>query len=124
MKLNNRYLAICSLYCPPQTPIADDAFTSLFDELDGSKVILGDFNAHHLQWGGQSVNNRGEQIVNILMNTNLCLLNDGSATRVDDRTGTASAIDLSITSSDIFSDFAWEVIDDSDGSDHLPVCIS
>ena len=67
---------------------------------------------------------RGEQITNHLMQTNLCLLNNGSATRVDDRTGNASAIDLSMSSANISPDFSWEVIDDSYGSDHLPICIS
>ena len=53
-----------------------------------------------------------------------CLLNYGSATRVDDRTGNASAIDLSLLSPGILPDFSGEVIDDSHGSDHLPICIS
>ena len=43
---------------------------------------------------------------------------------VDDRTGTSTAIDLSLASANIFPDFSWEVINDSHGSDHLPICIS
>ena len=49
VKFGNAYLSICSLYCPPQVPIDNDTFTSLFDHLPGSKLILGDFNAHHYQ---------------------------------------------------------------------------
>ena len=124
VRFNNTYLAICSLYLPPNTPIVDDDITSLISQLPGNRLVLGDFNAHHQQWGSERSSVRGEQIVDIMLQTNLCLLNDGSATRVDDRTGNASAIDLSLLSPAILPDFSWEVIDDSHGSDHLPICIS
>ena len=124
VKFQGMYLAICSLYCPPQGHIDDDAFISLINQLPRNKLILGDFNAHHHQWGSLRCDGRGNQIVNILLHTNLCLLNDGSATRVDDRTGNASAIDLSIASPGIHTDLTWGTFDDSLGSDHLPICIS
>ena len=124
VRFNNTYLAICSLYFPPNAPIVDDDITSLISQLPGNRLVLGDFNAHHQQWGSERSSVRGEQIVDIMLQTNLCLLNDGSATRVDDRTGNASAIDLSLLSPAILPDFSWEVIDDSHGSDHLPICIS
>ena len=124
VRFNNTYLAICSLYLPPNAPIVDDDITSLISQLPGNRLVLGDFNAHHQQWGSERSSVRGEQIVDIMLQTNLCLLNDGSATRVDDRTGNASAIDLSLLSPAILPDFSWEVIDDSHGSDHLPICIS
>ena len=59
-----------------------------------------------------------------MLQRNLHLLNNGSATRVDDRTGNASAIDLLLLSPNIPPDFSWEVIDDFHGSDHLLICIS
>ena len=49
---------------------------------------------------------RGEQIVDILLQTNLCLLNDGSATLIDNQTGYTSAIDLSLLSPSILPDFS------------------
>ena len=124
VKFGNAYLSVCSLYCPPQVPFDNDSFTSLFDTLPGNKLILGDFNAHHYQWGSMRTDGRGEQIANLLLHSNLCLLNDGSATRVDDRTGHTSCIDLSLSSPDIQTDITWGTIDDSMGSDHLPICIS
>ena len=97
VRFNNTYLNICSLYLPPNAPIVDD-ITSLISQLPGNRLVLGDFNAHHQQWGSERSNVGGEQIVDIMFQTNLCLLNDGSATRVDDRTDNASAIDLSLLS--------------------------
>lgn len=57
-----------------------------------------DFNTHHHQWESLRCKCRGDQIVNILLHTDLCLLNNRSATRVDDLTGNASAFDLSVVS--------------------------
>ena len=76
VKFNGTYLIICSLYLTPNTPIADDDLRSLFHQLPGNKLVLGDFNAHHQQWGSDVSSVRGEQIVNILLQTNLCCLND------------------------------------------------
>lgn len=124
VKFHSTYLTICSLYCPGRVPIDDDSITSLFDSLPNSKLILGDFNAHHHQWGSLTCDSRGKQIANLLLPSDLCLLNDGSATRVDDRTGHPSCIDLSLSSPAILPNITWGTFDDTMGSDHLPICIS
>ena len=124
VKFGNMYLSICSIYCPPRGPLDDDALASLIQHLPGRKLILGDFNAHHCQWGSLRSDGRGEQIANLILQTNLCLLNDGRATRVDDHTGNMSSIDLSLSSPDIHTDITWEPYDDSMGSDHFPICLS
>ncbi|WP_435336437.1 endonuclease/exonuclease/phosphatase family protein, partial [Klebsiella pneumoniae] len=82
VKFGNTYLSICSIYCPPRGPLDGDALTSLIQRLPGRKLILGDFNAHHCQWGSLRSDGRGEQIANLISQSNLCLLNDGRATRV------------------------------------------
>ena len=71
VRFNNTYLAICSLYLPPNTPIVDDDITSLISQLPSNRLVLGDFNAHHQQWGSERSSVRGEQIVDIMMQTNL-----------------------------------------------------
>ena len=106
VRFNNTYLAICSLYLPPNTPIVDDDIISLFSQLSGNRLVLGDFNAHHQQWGSERSSVREEQIVDLKLQKKLCLLNDGSATRVDERTGNASAINLSLLSPGILPDFS------------------
>ncbi|KAK3871092.1 hypothetical protein Pcinc_023738 [Petrolisthes cinctipes] len=63
-------------------------------------------------------------MADIIQQSNLCLLNDGQATRVDDRSGNFSAIDLSLASPDIHQDFSWHPESDSLGSDHFPICLS
>lgn len=95
VKYGNTYLTVCSLslYCPPCGAIDNDVFTSLFDELPGKKLILGYFNTHHHQCCRLRSDDRGEQIADILLHSSLCLLSDGSVTRVDDRTGHISCTD-------------------------------
>ena len=36
VRFNNTYLAMCSLYLPPNTPIVDDDITSLISQLPGT----------------------------------------------------------------------------------------
>ena len=124
VKFGNAYLSICSIYCPPRGPLDIGALNLLFDRLPGRKLLLGDFNSHHYQWGSLRNDARGEQLADFILQTNLCLLNDGRATRVDDGTGNMSCLDLSLSSPDIHNDLSWEPYDDSLGSDHFPICIS
>lgn len=98
VKFGHTYLKNCSLYCPPLGDIDDDNFSSLFDSLPGKKLILGDLNAHHYRWGTLRSDGRGDQITELLLHLNLCLLNNGSAICVDDRTGPITFIDLSLSS--------------------------
>ena len=43
VKFNDTYLSICSLYCPSRVPLDDDTMLSLYAQLPGNKMILGDF---------------------------------------------------------------------------------
>ena len=56
------------------------------------------------------------------MNSDLCLLNDGSFTRVPDRADhRPTAVDITLVSSSLYDVAEWEVCDDPLGSDHLPI---
>ena len=90
VKFNNTYLTICSIYCPPGIMVNYDELLALEDSLPSPKLILGDYNAHHILWGSQRVDVRGEQIAKLLNETDLVILNDGSPTRVSDSTGELS----------------------------------
>ena len=53
----------------------------------------------------------------------MCLLNNGAFTYVNPSSGNHSAIVLSICDSTAYMDFAWNVYDDTCGSDHFPILI-
>lgn len=50
-KLGNVYISVCSLCYPPQQPFDGDDLDRLQRHLPGRKMILGEFNMHHIQWG-------------------------------------------------------------------------
>lgn len=93
----------------------------LIAQLPGPVVLLGDFNAHSQLWGGTHIDHRGRAIEGLLGRHNLIILNDGKHTRVDPRDGRTSAIDLSIVSGTIASEFIWSVDEDTRESDHYPL---
>ena len=86
-------------------------------------IWCGDFNAHSTLWGNR---NDGNVIVieEIMEIKNLVCLNDGSGTRFNSRTGTESAIDLTLVSDSMASVCSWEVVRGTTvGSDHDPIMI-
>ncbi|KAL8608701.1 hypothetical protein ACOMHN_002930 [Nucella lapillus] len=90
---------------------------------EGRTVVLGDFNAHHQWWGGAEArtDTAGRQLADKFFNSNLCLLNDGSFTRVPDREDhNPTTIGLTLVIPLLFGDADWEV-GDLMGSDHLPI---
>jgi hypothetical protein len=89
-------------------------------------LIVGDFNAHHEWWEGPESNadTAGRLLSDAILQSNLCLLNDGTPTRLPDRiTDKPTAIDITLASPDIYSRINWIVETDPLGSDHLPITI-
>lgn len=122
--MGGTYFTICSIYCSPTLPFDVKKLEELRDQLPGRKMILGDFNAHHHQWGDLRCNNRGDDIADFVTHSNLSILNDGSATFVSDATGNTSVLDLSLVDPTILPDTSWNVHSDTLGSDHFPICVS
>ena len=88
-------------------------------------MLLGDMNAHNSMWSEDNVqtNNHGRLFEQLALNNDVAILNNGSPTHFHVQTGGYSAIDLSICSSEIFDSTQWTVMDDLNGSDHLPIAI-
>ena len=59
------------------------------------------------------------KVTTLLSDHQLCVFNDGSNTYLHSASGTYTAIDLSITNSELIQDFKWYVHDDLCGSDHF-----
>ena len=93
----------------------------------GNVLLVGDFNAHHPYWGGigTRISRGGQWLFNSISESNLCLLNDGSDTRLPNHRGeNPSIIDLSLISSELFVNSDWQTAEDPLGSDHLPITIT
>ncbi|CAF4764582.1 unnamed protein product [Pieris macdunnoughi] len=81
---------------------------------------MGDLNAHHIVFGCQSNNSRGNSLYNLIDELDLCILNDGSATTVQIPNRNASAIDVTLVNPAIAPLCEWRIHDDSMGSYHYP----
>ena len=61
-----------------------------------------------------------EKVIN---ENDMCQLNNGAFTCVNPSSGNHSAIDLRICDPTACMEFAWNVYDDTCGSDHFPILI-
>ncbi|KAL8564072.1 hypothetical protein ACOMHN_034549 [Nucella lapillus] len=121
---NGSRLSLVNIYYPESCNHAD---LSWLQNLDAAHwVIIGDFNAHHSWWGGDGsiTDAAGRQLAEKIMTSDLCLLNDGTHTRVPDRADHgATAIDLTLVSSSLYGEIKWETSSELWGSDHLPISL-
>ena len=84
---------------------------------------MGDFNGHHTLWGCEDVNNRGQQLEDLILKNDWILFNDKSHTYFHSASGTFTSIDLTLCSPSLFLDFNWKVGHDRYGSDHFPILL-
>ncbi|XP_066975443.1 uncharacterized protein [Macrobrachium rosenbergii] len=81
----------------------------------------GDFNAHNPLWGSQCLDSKGKIIEDLIDTNDVALYNNGSMTFHNIHHNHLSALDLSISSTNIHLDFNWSVNEDLNGSDHYPI---
>ena len=118
-------LMIRNVYIPP-TASCDQQYqppiNNIFDDLNNTSLILGDFNSHHESWYSEdNQDTRGNLIIDTIASKSFGIINEDQPTRV---TATAStAPDLSIASVNIMPTTTWSV-DKILNSDHLPITIS
>ena len=84
---------------------------------------MGDFNSHHNLWGCEEVNNRGQQLENLILKNDIILFNDKSRTYIHSASGTFTSVDLTLSSPSPFLDFSWNVGPDPCGSDLFPIIL-
>ena len=68
-------------------------------------------------------NEKGTIVERILNDFNLCIFNSKHEKTFMDGQGRRTTIDLSMSSSSIFSDYSWNVSGDTMGSDHYPIIL-
>ena len=120
----DRTITICSIYLSPSQNIHLTDLNDLFAQLPSPAMLLGDFNAHNILWGGHSTDHRGDLIERFLSRQNLSLWNDDSPTHLNSGTKTFSSIDLSICHPSLLLDYTWQTEDDPCGSDHFPIILN
>ena len=79
-------------------------------------MVMGDFNAHHEDWGNRKTDARGRVILEMAAKLWTTINNEGQPTH---QSGTA--IDLTIVSPELTPDLQWEVIENPFSGDHFPI---
>ena len=114
---------ICSLYLEPSLNILYSDLEDLINQLVPPFLVVGDLNAHNTLWGCSRTNNKGQIIEKLLNENSICILNDDKPTYYNLHNNATSIIDLGLCSSNVLTDFKWEVLRDLHGSDHFPIII-
>lgn len=87
-------------------------------------IIAGDINAHHDIWEKERHNDSlGNKIADTITTSTFCILNDGTHTRMDERSNRTYAVDITLVSNDISSEFKWKCDHENVGSDHYPIVL-
>ena len=121
---NGKKISICNIYYPKG---CKQDTTKWLTSLDQTRqwYVLGDFNAHHSLWNSRLKTDKNTQLADDITESPLCLLNDGSITRIPDIIEhSETAIDLSLASPELAISSTWHPVDNRLGSDHLPLIIT
>lgn len=121
---NGLNVSLISLYVRPRTNISTNIWTQFFSNIQKPFLVGGDFNAHHVAWGCQNSDIYGKNIIDSLEQHNIMYLNNGAPTYIGNYENQNSAIDLSLTSSCFHHLLDWFTLEDTYGSDHIPIIIN
>lgn len=117
-------LSLISLYKKPQDSVGVGEWNTFFSAIEKPFLIGGDFNAHHITWGCTDNNTAGRCLLEAIDQSSVVFLNDGSPTYIGRTENIQSALDLTLTSQCFQGAADWSTLDDSFGSDHLPIIIN
>jgi exonuclease III len=91
---------------------------------EASWIVGGDFNVSNRLWDSDAIVGEGEHLADTILNSYLTELNDGTFTRIGNKNQRNTAIDITLATNDLTTDFDWKTGDDSLFSDHLPILIA
>ena len=114
-------ITIINVYNPPGNKIDEDKYKILFK--NRKAIILGDFNAKNPLWKHEKLNDQGTALEKLIETHQFVVINTGKPTYRKENGG-MSILDLAFVSNSLALKCKWDTIEDTLGSDHLPVVIS
>ncbi|VDI00719.1 Hypothetical predicted protein [Mytilus galloprovincialis] len=124
IKIDNKTITVVNIY-DSATDTKEAEYENIFKQVKNDIIMCGDFNAHHTLWGSNSIQTKGRELYNFIVNNNIVILNDGSGTRLNPINLETSCIDISLVSPNISHKATWAVDHSSThGSDHFVVSIT
>ena len=124
---NRKKLTICNIYNQPNYNYNISEIKNVLTSLAQPILLLGDFNAHSPAWDENytEADGPGKKIEDLLEEKNMSCLNEEDAiTYLSNTNGATTAIDLTLCSDAITSEFDWRVLDDRYTSDHYPILLT
>ncbi|XP_074036728.1 uncharacterized protein [Leptinotarsa decemlineata] len=93
-----------------------DAIRRIFDEWEGKKILVGDVNAKNVAWGGNTTDERGEDVLEWVMKKGYLIENDCESPATFSSNRGESWVDLTISESVQVNE--WRVCVEETMSDH------
>ncbi|GBN35896.1 Retrovirus-related Pol polyprotein from type-1 retrotransposable element R1 [Araneus ventricosus] len=125
--IQDRKTPIASVYCPPSEDL-EDTLSELEECLcypNEGVIIMGDFNAKHPVWGGNTEDDRGILLMEFALAKGLAVLNNQDSPPTFDGSTGRSWVDVTLadpaTASNVFK---WEVDAEPTCSDHRSISFS
>ena len=117
------WLELYNIYLP-NTSTQQTSFNPSLIKPGPSSLILGDLNGHsQIRDSSQPQDQRGDEILTWILDNDLHILNDGSATRTSWIIGNDSTPDISLCGSTWSAKTSWRLAEPIGNSDHLPIII-
>ena len=116
LKLYNVYL--------PNTSTQHNSFDLSLIKPGPSSLVLRDLNGHSQTWDSfQPQDQRGDEILDWILDNDLHILNDGSGTRTSRITGNDSTTNISFCGSNWSAKTSWNIAEPIGNSNQLPIII-
>lgn len=124
----DKNLLIFSIYRAPHYITTRNTWELLFKEIINMQqnnyiMITGDLNAQSPQWGSNKWNTAGRALAEIIQESDLIIINDGSPTYFGTNRN-SNVLDLTITDAKIAPQCEYLVTEDLLGSDHAVIDIT
>ena len=122
--VNTFTITIIGMYIPPnQLRTTEDIKNILTKAKHQRKIIAGDFNTPPPQNVTFSNINYQYPIITLLEEINMFCINDKRYIHIGNWYQRNTIPDLTFLSENLMLDYAWEIIQDTLGSDHIPIIL-
>ena len=112
--------ALLNIYIPPNQPFSASDINNIISQINIPIILVGDCNAWSDLWGSPASNNRGKALEDVILASNLAVLNNGSPTHFSTHK-TFTHVDISLCSSHLLPITEWKISNNLYGSDHYPI---
>lgn len=96
-------LVIVFLYKNPMFNIKYEHWIQIFSSIKKTDniILVGDYNAYNPSWGCSIADSAGKSLEKAAMDCHLCIINNGSPTRITHPSQNISAIDLTLVNPEL-----------------------